>query len=206
MKGLFVVFEGIAGSGKDVQIKMLTERLKNEKKEVTNIAFPNFESDIARLTKRLNLDPYTLSLIYAADRAQHQERIKGLLEKGNIVICDRYCYSNFAYQSVRGIPLDWLMLIERNIIRPHIVFFIDISVDTSIRRIQQANIEDFTKGEILERLRREKENLEKIRTIYQHLARTDLQSKWHIVDGTQDIMKNHELIFNTVKTELQLLS
>ena len=76
MKGLFVVFEGIAGSGKKTQIRLLEQKLRETGKEILIISFPDFESEIARLTRRRDFDNFTLSLLYAADRSLGQERIK----------------------------------------------------------------------------------------------------------------------------------
>lgn len=204
MRGSFVVFEGITGSGKKTHIKLLAEKLKEKGKEVTVISFPNYESEIARFTKRADLDAFTQSLLFAADRSLYQERIKALLEKGNIILCDRYCYSNFAYQAAKGLPLEWLVEIEKNTIKPDIVFLIDVPVDISMNRVRQLSIEDFTKKEILERLEREKDFLEKIREIYLNLAVTDKESKWFVINGSEDISVNHEKIWEKVKEELKI--
>lgn len=198
---VFIVFEGIKGSGRKTQIKLLADRLRQSGQTVTVINFPNFESEIARLTKKPT-DAYTLSLLYAADRSQHQERIKALLEKGQVVIADRYCYSNFAYQSAKGLPLDWLVEIEKHILKPKIVFLIDVPVDISISRIQQSKIEDFTKKEILERIRSERQLLETVREKYLQLAEKDKESQWHVVDGTKDINLVHEEILNITLQQL----
>ncbi|MGC8812594.1 MAG: dTMP kinase [Candidatus Aenigmatarchaeota archaeon] len=204
MEGMFIVFEGITGSGKKTHIKLLAEKLKEKGKEVTVISFPNYESEIARLTKRADLDAYTQSLLFAADRSLYQERIKALLEKGSIILCDRYCYSNFAYQAAKGLPLEWLVEIEKNTIKPKIVFLIDVPVEISMNRVRQLSIEDFTKKEILERLEREKSFLEKIREIYLSLAVTDKETKWFVINGSEDISVNHEKIWEKVKEELKL--
>lgn len=204
MVGKFIVFEGMTGSGKKTHIGLIKEKLKKIGKEVETISFPNFETEIARLTKRIQLDPFTLSLIYAADRSYSQERIKALLEKGVILISDRYCYSNFAYQSAKGVPLDWLIEVEKNLIKPNIAILIDVPVEISIKRVQQASIEDFTKREILERLQRDREFLEKIRENYLYLAKKDKETKWFIVDGTKDLSENHEQIWKIIETELKL--
>ncbi|MCS7106456.1 MAG: dTMP kinase [Candidatus Aenigmarchaeota archaeon] len=205
MKGLFVVFEGITGSGKKTHIKLLAEKLKERGKEVTVISFPNYETEIARFTKRPDLDSFTQSLLFAADRSLHQERIKALLEKGNVVLCDRYCYSNFAYQAAKGLPIEWLKEIEKHNIKPDIVFLIDVPVEVSMNRVKQLSIEDFTKKEILERLEKEKEFLEKIREIYLSLAVSDKETKWFVVNGSEEISVNHEKIWEKVKEELKIL-
>jgi dTMP kinase len=206
MAGTFIVFEGITGSGKKTHINLLAEDLRKMDKLVTLIAFPNFETDIARLTKKEDMNPYTRSLLYAADRSQYQERIKGLLERDYIVICDRYCYSNFAYQAARGIDLNWLMSLEKNIIKPSMVFLIDISVDAGMARISQSSIEDFTKAEMIDRLKREREILEKIRETYLYLAKNnpDKETKWFVIDGTQEVSKCYEQIRKIVREELNM--
>ncbi len=202
MAGKFIVFEGLTGSGKKSHINTIADRLRAAGQSVTVISFPNFETDIVKLTKRNQFDPYTLALLYAADRSQYQERIKGLLEKGGIVISDRYCYSNFAYQSAQGISIDWLQSIEKNIIKPDLVFFIDIPIEMGIKRVQQANIEDFTKKEILDRLEREKQTTERVRETYLFIARTDKESKWYVIDGRKNISETIEEVWNIVKQKV----
>jgi len=206
MRGLFVVFEGITASGKKSQINLFMERLQKAGKEVVKISFPNYETEIARLTKRGDVDTFTQALLFAADRQHYQQRIKQLLDKGTTILCDRYCYSNFAYQSVKGVPLDWLVQIERNIIKPDFVFFVDVPITVSLSRVQQANIEDFTKREIMERLQRERENLEKIRDIYLYLSKAELdkQTEWHVLNGELAESSLHELIWQAVAKRLSL--
>lgn len=203
MAGKFIVFEGMTGSGKKTHIKLLAERLKNAGFRVTTIGFPDYEGDIARMAKRVPFNPFTLALLYAADRTQHQERIKAFVENNEIVICDRYCYSNFAYQSARGISLDWLKEIEKNIIKPELVFFIDVPVEIGIRRVQQSSIEDFTKKELVERLQREREIIEKIRETYLYIAKTDTASKWRVIDSTKDITETREQVWKAAEEILK---
>lgn len=204
VKGLFIVFEGLTASGKKSQINLLIERLQRDGREVVKITFPNYETDIARLTKKPDIDSFTQSLIFAADRQHYQQRIKQLLEKNSVIVCDRYCYSNFAYQSVKGINIEWLVEIEKNIIKPEIVFFIDVPISVAFSRVQQSNIEDFTKKEILERLQREKENLENIRATYLFLstANFDKQTEWHILNGESSELMLHQQIWDVVSKKL----
>lgn len=196
MKGLFVVFEGIAGSGKKTQIRLLEQKLREAGKEILIISFPDFESEIARLTRRRDFDNFTLSLLYAADRSLGQERIKSFLEKGGVVLCDRYSYSNLAYQTTNDIPLEWLLEIEKNTIKPNIVFFIDVPIEMSIKRLEQLSLEDFTKKEAFDRLTKERERMEKVRDAYMFLSKagTD-EAKWFIIDGTKAISFIHEEVW-----------
>lgn len=205
MKGIFIAFEGITGSGKKTQIKLLTEELLIRKIPFTTLSFPDFDNDIARLTKRLQLDPFTLSLLYAADRSLSQERIKALLEAGQVVITDRYCYSNFAYQAAKGVPLDWLIQIEKYLIKPDIVFLIDVPVETTLSRVKQLSLEDFSKKEILERIEKEREILEKTRENFLKLAKENKEAKWFVIDATKSIQEVHQEIWSILEPELKRL-
>jgi len=98
------------------------------------------------------------------------------------------------------------MTIEKNIIKPNLVFFIDVPIETSIGRVQQANIEDFTKKELISKLQIEREMQEKIRETYLHLAENnpDEETKWFIIDGTKELNEIHQEIWNIVKDNLGL--
>lgn len=203
-KGLMVVFEGTTAAGKKTHIRLLAEKIKALGKEVTILSFPDYENPIAKLTKRGDLDPYTQSLLFAADRQLNQQRIKALLEKGNVILCDRYCYSNYAYQSASGVDLNWLMQIEKNVVKPDLAFLIDVPVETSIKRVQQANIEDFTKMEILSRLQKQRELLEKIRENFLEIAKKDRETEWYVIDGTKPVEETLREILEIIKQKISL--
>jgi len=203
---MFIVFEGMTGSGKKSQITLLAERLHKAGREVVNVSFPNYETEIARLTKRSDLDAHTQALLFAADRQFYQQRIKQLLDKGAVIICDRYCYSNFAYQSAKGVLLEWLVQLEKNIVKPDVVFFVDVPVSISLLRVQQSNIEDFTKKEIMSRLEAERERFEKIREIYLYLSKAEIdqQTRWYVLNGELNELALHEQVWNVVSQKLAI--
>ena len=98
MPGLFIAFEGLDSAGKKTQIQLLANTLRSMDNQVVTISFPSYETEIGKLIKSwlarsLPLDPETVSILYAADRMQYQERIKEWLRKNWIVITDRYCFS-----------------------------------------------------------------------------------------------------------------
>src|SRR5438445_491136 len=103
MSGHFIAFEGIKGSGKKTHIKFLLGRLRGMNKDAVSISFPNFITDIGKLTGKSDMDPYTRALLFAADRMNSQKIIRTHLDNGKIVISDRYSYSNFVYQSVNDV-------------------------------------------------------------------------------------------------------
>ena len=105
MKGLFVTFEGIDGSGKTLMLKLAAEKLRERGFEVLCTMEPG-GSTLGRKLRQIILDsPYgsvdsrSEMLLYAADRALHVSKvILPALEAGQIVLCDRYIDSSYAYQ------------------------------------------------------------------------------------------------------------
>ena len=151
MKGKFIVFEGIDGSGKTTQINKLSKWLietdlipENNKLVITR------EPGGTKLGKSLRSllldtsiekspDSITELLLYAADRSQHvNEIIRPTVNRGDWVICDRFCGSTVAYQGY-GRKLDIKLIqdletIATQGIYPDITFLLDISVEESIKR------------------------------------------------------------------------
>ena len=151
MKGKFIVFEGIDGSGKTTQINQLSKWListdlipENNKLVITR------EPGGTKLGKSIRSllldtsigkspDSITELLLYAADRSQHvNEIIRPTLDQGDWVISDRFCGSTLAYQGY-GRKLDINLIkdleaIATQGIAPDITFLLDIPIEESIRR------------------------------------------------------------------------
>ena len=106
-RGYFVTFEGVEGSGKGTQIRMAREFLESEGFEVLVTREPG-GTELGERLRELLLDtttgvvePRTEALLFAASRAQHVATvIRPALEKGQVVLCDRYVDSSLAYQGV----------------------------------------------------------------------------------------------------------
>jgi len=144
--GKLITFCGLDGCGKTTQINKLEEWLTNEgykvflTKQPTDYVrkseiFRNFSDspDNSRFEYR------ALSLFCAADRLQHTRRvIKDKLEKGYIVICDRYFYSCLANLIARGYTDDvWIYEIAKSIIKPDVSFFLSLPVEKAIGRVRR---------------------------------------------------------------------
>ena len=157
MKGKFIVFEGIDGSGKTTQINQLSQWLintdiipKNNQLVITrepggtNLG-KSIRSLLLNTSKGKSPDSITELLLYAADRSQHvNEIIRPALNKGNWVISDRFCGSTIAYQGF-GRKLDIKLIkdletIATQGVSPDITFLLDIPVEESIKR--RINIKD----------------------------------------------------------------
>ncbi|NPA52188.1 MAG: dTMP kinase [Aquificae bacterium] len=148
MKGLFVTFEGIEGAGKSTQAKELYNYLKEQNPKVALTREPG-GTDTGKKIREILLTPteevfpsLAELFLYEADRVLHVEnKIKPLLEKGYIVISDRYIDSTLAYQGyARNIDKEvvkYLNKLATDNLTPDITFLIDIPVEEGLKRIRE---------------------------------------------------------------------
>lgn len=143
-KGKFIVFEGMDGSGKSTQMKMLSKYLE-EKGVACYLTCEPTESPVGGvlrscLTGRIEADEPTIALLFAADRVDHINNpvngIRSKLDAGITVLCDRYYYSSFAYNG-GFVPLDWVKELNRPAmeLRPDLVIYLDLSSEESMKRV-----------------------------------------------------------------------
>lgn len=157
----FVTFEGIDGSGKSTISKRVCEKLRLEGYE-TIWTFEPTDSTIGKFVQeciKKQSDPFVTSFAFIADRIQHCKQITEWLDKGNIVICDRYAESTYAYQAVQlqtklSNPLKWLQeLSSGRILIPDRTFLFVIDPQTALARIQhRAELIPFEKLAFLEKV------------------------------------------------------
>ena len=117
-KGRLLVIEGLDGSGKATQAKLLAAHLAESGRRVMEITFPDYESDSSALVKMYlsgqfgdkpdDVNPYAASSFYAVDRyASYKTRWGSFYEAGGIVIADRYTTSNAVHQCSKLPPEQW---------------------------------------------------------------------------------------------------
>ncbi len=206
MPGLFIAFEGIDSAGKKTQIKLLADRLRESEREVVTISFPSYETDIGKLIKSwlsrsLSIDSETVSILYAADRMQYQKRIKEWLRKNWVVITDRYCYSNIAYQSSMGLSKQWLIDIEKPILKPDIIFLLKVpEVTASKRGTKQESLQKFL--DIKEEKPKETLRESVSREFLEMSENPPYQRKWIVIDGTRPVEEIHTEIFSVVQEQM----
>jgi dTMP kinase len=152
-KGLFFVLEGIDGCGKTTQIDRLHNYLKSrEDRDILTTKEPWKNDEIKNKLKN-DVDAYSsgeeMAGLYFEDRKKHSDFLKPLIENGMNIICDRYDFSTFCYQTVQGVPFQKLLKIRpKKIIIPDLTIFIHTDIKTARNRLKKRkNLEKFEKNE-----------------------------------------------------------
>lgn len=145
MKGRFITFEGIDGSGKTTQLRLLEAYLRASGHDVVTTCEPGGTPlgrrlRAAFLESDATVSPLAELLLFAADRAQHVEhRIRPALAEGKIVISDRYADATEAYQGGgRGFDAELIAEViglATNGLKPDLTLFFDIPVETAFQRM-----------------------------------------------------------------------
>ena len=199
---LFIVFEGLDGSGKSTQQQLLNDKLQIDK--ISSISFREPGSTVIgeKIVKILQSDqklsPLSeLLLFYVSRSAIIEEKIKPALENYDVVICDRYFYSSIAYQGYgRGMNIGFINQINDEVVKniiPDLIFYMDISWEEKKKR-KGININD----------RFEKEDRvfhNKVRSGYKSMAKKD-SDKWKIIDAEENVENISSFIYKTVKYNL----
>jgi dTMP kinase len=192
-KNFFIAFEGIDGSGKSTQVKLLKEKLEVAGLKVYTTCEPT-DGPMGKMIRdmfngRAEADHRIIAALFVADRLDHLlNKTNGILKKleeGYTVITDRYYLSSYAYQSPH-LDLDWVIKansLSAGLLRPDLNIYIDISPEISIERLNKGR----TSTELYETL----ENLQNVRGKYLEII--DLlrdEEKILKVDGD----RTHEII------------
>ena len=190
-RGRFITFEGMDGSGKTTQMRLLGERLRREGREVLETVEPG-GTEIGSQIRRILLDsanqelrPTAELLLYFASRAQNvEECILPALAAGKIVLCDRFTDSTLAYQGcARGLGEEAVLALDRIACRgltPDLTLLIDVDVECGLERAQKRNA-----GSDAAETRMDDQSLEfhrKVREAYLALAR-HYSSRFRIING-----------------------
>jgi dTMP kinase len=141
-RGAFICIEGIDASGKTTQAHRLVRNLRRRGLDAVYTTEPS-TGEIGKLIRdhvlnRKKRVPVAVeALLFAADRVDHVDKeIKPALQKGKIVICDRYVYSTVAYQGAADLDLNWIEQINHFALVPDLALFLDVSLEVVIERMQ----------------------------------------------------------------------
>lgn len=150
MKGLFITIEGPDGAGKSSVVKKLAAAIQETTDRPLIVTREPGGSDIAERIRDIlldtihtNMDDRTEALLLAAGRRQHViEKIRPALERGDIVLCDRFVDSSIAYQGqARGIGIEEVKAINEFAIeglRPDLTIYLDVDAEVGLNRIKHS--------------------------------------------------------------------
>jgi dTMP kinase len=187
---VFITFEGIDGVGKSTQVELLIAHLESQGKTVCRTHEPGgtelgVEIRHLLLHRKGEVAPRAEALLYAADRAHHvATKIRPALERGEVVVSDRYMDSSIAYQgSGRHLGFDQireLSMFAVDGLLPDLTVLLDLDAGAAQARRNKT-------GEEPDRLEREKiEFFETVRQAFLDLAKTEPQ-RWLILDASQAV-------------------
>jgi dTMP kinase len=201
MKGRFISLEGIEGTGKSTQAKLLSDYLKEKGFEVVLTEEPGGTQIGLRIRELLlsvehkGMTAVTELLLYNASRSQHiREIILPAISRGAIVITDRFTDSTIAYQGFgRGIDqglIDSIDLIATGRLRPDITILLDLDAEVGLKRNKGINKTDRLELEDLEFHQR-------VRNGYHNLAEKEPE-RIKLIDASADIQEIHNRISSII--------
>jgi dTMP kinase len=197
---MFITFEGLDGSGKTTQAELLAAAIRATGRDVVTTREPGgtaLGERIRELLLRDEASPWAEAALFAAARAELVEQvIDPALERGAVVICDRYLDSSLAYQGIaRGLGVDRVLELNLPAIHGHLpdrTYLLLIDPEESARRV----------GGETDRIEREDGDFRsKVDEAYRLLAQTFPQ-RIEAVDGTQPASEISRRIFELVRDRL----
>lgn len=199
--GLLITFGGLDGSGKSTMIEMLANKLTEENLPFVITKQPTDfvrQTDIFRTFMDQpdcsNYDYRSLALLCAADRLQHiNKEILPELEKGLIVISDRYYHCCYANLRARGLAKErWVYEIAKHVVKPDLSFTLDASPDIAIKRVRGREEEKDKYIDIPFQCRLR----------YEHINAAHAGGA-HIISSEKAILQNFEYIWGKVNKKIK---
>ena len=190
----FIVLEGLDGCGTTTQTALLAEKLEKAGRaavstnEPTNLSIGRFIRSV--LQKKESVDPFTLALLFSADRNEHVYGKNGIVEHteaGKMVICDRYLFSSLAYQSL-FMDYETVAELNRYYPLPEYLFYIDLSPEECQERMAARGEE----AELFERLELQRKIEANYKKTLALLSGSEM--KTIIIDGRSPIQEIHRQI------------
>jgi len=200
----FITFEGIDGSGKSTQLRMLASHLRLQGREVVATREPGGTPLGVRVRALVldadeQVDPLAELLLYAADRAQHvRTLVRPALDSGRVVLSDRYADATAAYQGAgRGFPeelISELIALATGGLMPDLTLLFDVSVEESLRRATRRTHD----GPARDRLDAEDAAFySRVRDAYLRLAAAEPE-RVRVVDGGGSVEETHSEVLRLV--------
>jgi dTMP kinase len=200
----FITFEGIDGSGKSTQLRMLASELRLRGHEVVSTREPGgtplgTQLRVALLESQEQIDPLAELLLYAADRAQHvRALVRPALEMGHIVLSDRYADATVAYQGAgRGFPPELVrevVELATGGLQPDLTLIFDLTASESSQRAKRRE----RKGKDRDRIDSEDIPFHaRVRDAYLQIAAAE-PARVRVVDASRSVEETHQEVMKFI--------
>lgn len=209
MAGAFITFEGIDGSGKSTQLRMLASVLRMRGCEVVTTREPGGTPLGKRLRTALldaqaEVDPLAELLLYAADRAQHVRKLlRPALDAGYLVLSDRYADATVAYQGAgRGFTPELIaevVALATGGLKPDLTLIFDVSIAECLIRTHRRSTSEQGKDRL------DAEDVEfyaRVREAYLEIAAAEPE-RVRIVDASSSVEETHTKVVNLALSFLE---
>jgi len=160
-RSFLIVIEGIDGAGKTTISKWLVEVFRKNGREAIYTYEPYDTTFVDALKSCKDIrSPELETLAYAADRLVHLRRVViPALTRGIDVIMDRYYFSSIAYQGASGVPVEWVIEVNRYVIKPDLSIYIDVEPEKGLIRVRKSKpggsrFPEYEKLDLLKKVRR----------------------------------------------------
>jgi dTMP kinase len=221
---MLIVLEGLDGAGKSTQVKKLKEYIVSKGRELKYLHFPRFDAPVVgeMIAKFLRgdfgdinqVDPMLVALLYAEDRREASKMVREWLSAGDVVLFDRYVYSNIAFQCAkmedpakREELRDWIFKSEYEdfgIPRPDINIFLDVPigfVSSKLSEVREGDDREYLKGK--SDIHEADINFQvKVRNVYLSQCEKDESFKRIDCSDADGNMLPADSIFDKIKSEL----
>jgi dTMP kinase len=209
--GRLIAVEGLDGSGKSTQIYLLKRWLELQGLKVFFTEWNSstiVKSATSKGKKRELLTPTTFSLIHATDFADRYERqLVPLLRAGYLVLCDRYVFTAFARDTVRGCPPEWVRGLYGFAAQPDLTFFFKARLEVSLQRILDGRpqLKYFEAGMDLHLSSDPNESFRLFqgRILEQYLAMST-EFNFHVMDANQTVEAQQSVVRQLVAAKIDL--
>lgn len=219
---MFIVLEGVDGSGKSTQIANLRAMLSEQGIPTEYLHFPRFDAPyfgdlIARFLRGElgsveQVDPYIVAMLYAGDRRDAAAMIRGWIAEGKVVICDRYVYSNIGYQCAKVADQaererlrEWILSLEYDyfaIPQPDVSLFLDVPYAFTERKLREEVREGDDRAYLQGKADIHEQSMELQRQVRQvYLDAVEKDPNMHVVDCSEgERMAAPEVIFEKIRS------
>jgi len=203
VKGIFIVLDGLDGSGKSEMVKILYDYLSKNSMYNTLMTMEPTEGKYGREIRNIlasekdpKINGQKMLELFIKDREEHlRNTVVPFLNKlgnheANIVICDRYYYSTIAFQATQGLDIKMLIEINKEFLNPEIAFIMDIKPEIALERIKGREKEKFENIKFMNKLRAKFLEMPKL-----------LNDNIKIIDASRDM----DSVFEDVRKEVDKL-